>query len=111
MRICEVDTRSLLNSIPYPAMLLDSNHKIIDANTLMAREAECDGACLDCFSVVHHAEEPVHDCPLVESVATGKLEVSVINDEARGRIRVAVSPLDATRDTGERVYLHVMSAD
>lgn len=110
MDLAGIDTRSLLNSLPMPAMLLDRRHHILDANTLMARDfiGEDEGCWFSCYTLVHGTDGPVPDCPLVEAVATGRPTERVVKDQVNGLLRVSISPLDLTSNGDGKVYLHLV---
>lgn len=110
MDISAVDTRSMLNSFPVPAMLVDADHHIIDANAWMIRDTlETDDHCwFSCYQLVHERSEPVDGCPLTKAARTGRACEAVIADERNGRLKVSVTPLELSTGAGSRVFLHLV---
>lgn len=106
----ELDLRAIVNAIPYPAMILDARHRVIDANMWALREEEFghDACPLACHQIVHETDEPPADCPLLAASVSAMLEVRYLTDDVNGAIRVSVSPLDCLTSDGEPVFLHVM---
>ncbi len=67
-----VGVDAMLNALPYFAMVMDSGHEVLKANTWFIRESEQlemlpDECPLACFPVVHRGAGPHPDCPLTES--------------------------------------------
>lgn len=110
MDISAVDTRSMLNSFPVPAMLVDAEHHIIDANAWMIREnLETNDHCwFSCYQLVHHSSQPVEGCPLTEAARTGRACEAVISDDINGRLKVSVAPLQLSTGEGSKVFLHLV---
>lgn len=110
MDLSNIDTRALVNSIPYPAMLLDSQHRILDANSWMVREADRQHACMvACYELYHGRPTPIRDCPIDVAAVSGCIEEKVIDEPGVGPVRVTVSPLMFRSDRGLAVFLHVIS--
>ena len=106
------DLRSVLDSLPYPLMLVDEAHNIILTNRAAASfvgkpAQELEGTY--CPRTVHNAEEPVDYCPLSESVATGKAcEKTVYLPGHDIWIETGTYPTAYESDSGKRVYVHTV---
>ncbi|RKX70821.1 hypothetical protein DRP53_03725 [candidate division WOR-3 bacterium] len=78
----EVDWKALFNAMDHPALILDRNHRIIDANTkavefLNKTIGEIIGE--PCYKLYHGNEKPPEECPFERAVKTnapGTAEVS-----------------------------------
>jgi len=105
----QLTVQTLLDSIPFLAMILDENHRVIMGNkTFFDLEAVGIGDCtVECASAVHGDAGVPGNCPLVEAATTGASAEHVVQDHKLGPLRVAVFPLDITTEDGRRLFLHI----
>lgn len=103
-----MDVVSLLDALPFFAMILDAHHNVIEANTWFAAEAlSRPNACpLSCHEVLHGTDEPPFECPLGQAVRTGRPAEVLLGDVRHGLLRVSVYPLGQDDRHGE-LYLHL----
>lgn len=104
-----VTVASILDALPYFAMIIDPRHRVIAANTWYVREAwdGADSCPLMCHEGVHGTSTPHDECPLYECVTTGKPSERVIGDGRHGNIKVSIYPLAARGADGSPLYLHL----
>lgn len=106
-----LDTVTLINAFPYFAMVMDDRHHVIEANSWFLREAsEGDECPLSCFGTVHGGYGPHSDCPLVESIASGRPVERVIGNDESGRLHVSVYPLSCRSSDDRPLFLHLARA-
>lgn len=111
MDLSSIDARALVNAIPFPAMLIDSQHRVLDANTWMVRDEDHRHACIvACYELVHDTDAPITDCPLDLATVSGHPEVRTVSDDRNGRVTVTVTPLAFRSDRGLPVFLHVIES-
>lgn len=103
-----IDAQSLLDAIPYPAMVLDRYHNVILGNASFWRHtgAGIGDAGVSCVQAMHATGSSPLNCPLIEAVRTGAAaEEDVIEGDAR--LRVTVYPMNLYDDEGNCLYLHI----
>ncbi len=103
-----IDAQSLLDAIPYPAMVLDRHRNVILGNQAFWRQtgAGIADVGVNCAHAMHASAAAPLDCPLVEAVRTGAAaEHDII--EGGVRYRVTVFPMDLYDDGGHCLYLHI----
>ncbi len=103
-----IDAQSLLDGLPYPAMVLDRNHNVILGNEAFWRRtgAGMDDAGVVCATMMHASGHAPHNCPLTAAVASGS-PVEERVSEGAGGLHVSVYPLGLTDPDGEALYLHI----
>ena len=104
-----LNLQSLLDGLPYLAMIIDANHRVILGNTSYydTTDAGIDDCGLSCAETVHGDAGVPFECPLEESKRTGKASVGTVDDARLGELRVSVFPLDRFAPDGERLFLHL----
>lgn len=102
-----VDAQALIDALPYPAMVLDARHSVVMGNAAFWRQTRTglDDCGTVCSIAMHAGGEPVN-CPLTESVRTGRAsERRVVEGDMT--LVVSVYPMDVTDENGGRLYLHL----
>lgn len=102
-----IDAQSVLDSIPYPAMVLDRHHAVILGNSAFWTHT---GAGLHdqgvaCSTAMHASGHAPMNCPLEEAVRTGAMAESVVTD-GDSRLIASVFPMGLLDDDGHPLYLH-----
>lgn len=103
-----VDAQTVLDSMPYPAMVLDRNHNVVLGNAAFWTEtgAGMDDTGVVCATTMHASGHAPENCPLTAVVASGEpVEDEVI--ENGKRMRVSVYPMALLDDDGQPLYLHI----
>lgn len=101
---------TILEALPYMAMILDEHHNVFMANDAYyeVTGAYIDDGCPICAIAVHGVDGGVPDaCPLVVSRRTARPCTNHVDDPVHGRLRVSVYPLKARSPVGTRLYLHL----
>ncbi len=103
--------RFMLDSLPFYAMVVDEDHRIVLANKRVLEELgrspeEIEGTY--CPRTVHGTDEPYPYCPLEESVARGGVYAErEFFDEDTGRWYVSVIyPIGIAGEGGKKLFLH-----
>lgn len=107
-----VEARTILNALPYFAMIMDDRHRVIEANTWFVREVadEGDSCPLTCYETMHASPRPHPDCPLIEAARTKQPAHRLLDGaDGSGAIRVDVFPLEAETGDGHPLFLHLAS--
>ena len=100
----------MIDALPFYAMLLDDEHRIITVNrateqTLGVKREEL--LCEHCPQVVHGQDGPYEGCPLEEAMSTGRhVEVELFDEEHQRWLSSSVSPTDMETEDGHPVFLH-----
>lgn len=104
----DIDSQNLLDSIPYPAMVLDRNHNVLLGNSAFWREtgAGMSDIGVVCVSAMHANGRPPANCPLTAAVATGAPVEDVVEESGK-RLLVSVYPMALVDDAGQPLYLHL----
>ncbi len=101
----------IFDALPYYVMLLDSDHRVLACNQALANMARMDrekvvGAY--CPKLVHDVDNPIPECPLKKSAATGQLiENEVFFPEYNAWIRVMIYPTRMRTLEGRRIFIHL----
>ncbi|MDZ4169060.1 MAG: response regulator [Coriobacteriia bacterium] len=103
-----IDAQSLLDSLPYAAMVLDRHHNVILGNGVFWRSAGggIDDAGVNCARAMHEAQTAPANCPLDSAVSSGGPAEEVVA-EAGALYRVSVFPMALSDDEGQALYLHL----
>lgn len=103
-----IDAQSVIDSMPYPAMVLDSHHNVVLGNSAFWREtgAGMDDRGVVCTHVMHPDSEMPAGCPLAEAVRTGTVAEAEIRQNGNSTL-VSVYPLDLMGEDGESLFLHL----
>ena len=106
------DLRSILDSLPYPLMLVDEDHNLVLTNRAAASfvgQSACELEGTYCPKSIHKMDQPVDYCPLTDSVASGKAcEKTVFLPEYNIWIETGIYPTAYESDSGRRVYVHTV---
>lgn len=103
-----IDAQSILDSMPYPSMVLDRHHAVILGNAAFWKQTGAgihDHGVL-CSTAMHAGGHAPDNCPLDQAVKTGEVSESRVV-EGDNTLLVTVFPM--TLSTGERdeFYLHI----
>jgi PAS domain S-box-containing protein len=102
----------ILEALPFYAMLIDDQHRIVDANGAVRRQLglEPEGIVGEyCPRVVHGLDQPWYACPLEEAVDKGGIvEREALDKESGLWIRSAIYPTGQVSRNGRKVYFHVV---
>lgn len=103
-----VDAQALLDSMPYPAMVLDRNHSVVLGNTAFWTQtgSGMDDTGVRCTEAMHGSGHAPANCPLTAAVASGMpVEEEIVGNGAK--TRVSVYPMSLLDDQGQPLYLHL----
>ena len=104
--------RSLIDAMPFYALLVDETHRIVAANkmllaTLGMSNSEVVGG--SCPQLIHDMEGAFPGCPLEKSISSGKFEEVDLYDERFERwVQSAIYPTTFETGNGKRVYHHMV---
>lgn len=103
-----IDAQSIIDSMPYPVMVLDERHNVILGNSAFWREtgAGMDDRGIVCTDVMHADGTMPVGCPLAEAVRTGAAAETVIGENGSATL-VSVYPMDLMGSAGEPLFLHI----
>ena len=109
----ESGMQALLDAVPFYAVLVDAEHRILAANEV----AECDFASgadtlvgRYCPKAVHGDDQPYPGCPLEESLETGHGVQREFFDSTNGRwVSSAIFPIDRKTPSGQVAFLHFIT--
>ncbi len=104
-----VNGRGLLETLPYPAIVMDEDRRVILANRAFY-SSTCTGICewhAECAVAVHADGAVPPECPFDRAVETGAPAMAEVREPDLGLLCVSVYPLTITDDQGRRLYLHV----
>ncbi len=101
--------QALLDTFPYPAMLLDEEHTVVMANPAfyhLTRTGihDCGVRCKD---VMHGDQGRPANCPLVEAVLSGGTVERKVVDRRLGLLQVSVYPMDPALTGDRRLFMHL----
>jgi PAS domain S-box-containing protein len=105
------DIMNVLNSLPFYAMLIDSEHNILFANNVVSKSLGVEPEQIIgkyCPKVVHGLNGPYPGCPLEESVEKGNVAIEKeFFDEDQGMWYIsAVYPTGQKTKKGKMVFFH-----
>lgn len=104
-----LNSMTLLEAFPYPAMVLDAEHNVVMGNPAYhdlvgTGISDCPPKCREVF----HGEYGMpKGCPLMNSVHTGAPAEMTFLDNLRGKLQISVYPMDTLATGGRRLYLHL----
>ena len=117
LRESEREWRKILNSLDDLVLLIDTKHNILQINksvTELVKKPEKEIIGQKCYQVLHHANEPLANCPLARFLETGNMETfnyyepafdkhfSVKTTPILGKKNEAVEFIDLLRDTTDQ---------
>ena len=106
------DLKGVLDALPFYVMLIDEDHKIIFANTEVQRKFgrdETEIAGTFCPKSIHGTDKPILECPLEESIATGKHATREIYDSEHDMwLSSDVYPTEMKTVQGRKIYFHMI---
>ncbi len=108
-RVRLLGVQSVLDSIPYPSMVLTADHRVVLGNQSFWETTEQGiGDCaVDCRVAMHESGESPHSCPLVQSVRCDGPVERIVFEPALGEFLVCVYPMGQTDERGQQLYLHL----
>lgn len=106
-KIKDVKSKELIDSLPYYAMLIDQNHRIIMANRAVRTELGINPEKIIgkyCPQAIHGVDHPIEECPLEEAVIKGEIVEKEYYDRKLGKwFSSAIYPL-----ADKNIYLHIV---
>lgn len=101
--------QALLDTFPYPAMLLAEDHTVVMANPAYYRftRSGITDCAVKCKDIMHGERGVPHNCPLIEAVATGASVERRVVDRRLGLLQVSVYPMDPAVTGGRRLFMHL----
>jgi PAS domain S-box-containing protein len=108
-----LDVLGVLDSLPFYVLLVDSDHRIIMANSAVKNQLgkkpeDIIGGY--CPKIIHGIDEPWYACPLEEAAEKGVgIEREVFDKESRRWISSAIYPIDVYLQGGKRVFFHMVT--
>ncbi len=107
---CVPGGQEILDSLPFYAFLVNSQHRIIAGNDAARRHLGLDAEKLTgmhCPMTIHGCKDPVTNCPLAEALKSGRAAEREVFDAKSGKwLNAAIYPTPLLADDGEPVYLH-----
>lgn len=104
-------TQTLLDSLPFYALLIDDTHHILMANKVVK---EVFGVDLKeiigqyCPKIIHGIDRPIPECPLEEAVEKGcSIQREVFDSVSKRWVNSAVYPIVQKTEKGHSVFLHL----
>lgn len=78
----------MLDSLPYPASIIDTDFNIVMSNKEMGALLAASGGLANtkCYHSLHRSEGPVKECPLQKTIKSGKKEEAEIFEPALNRL-------------------------
>jgi PAS domain S-box-containing protein/putative nucleotidyltransferase with HDIG domain len=101
----------VMNCFPFPAMLVDKNHRLITANRAAGDAVKSNKGpqiVKDCYKFSDEGIGRFPDCPLNHAIETGEEAEQTIRQKDGAWYRVSVYPTDIETDDGDRLYLHML---
>ena len=102
--------QKVFNALPYYVLLVDTEHNIVFANEATARTFHIDQSKLTgryCPQALHGKDHPIDECPLEDSLKTGKaIEKEVYDHENQKWYLSAIYPTEIKTEKGKRLYYH-----
>lgn len=101
--------QALLDTFPYPAMLLAEDHTVVMANPAFYRftRSGITDCAVRCKDVMHGTRGMPHNCPLAEAVVTGGPVERKVVDRRLGLLQVSVYPMDPAVTGGRKLFMHL----
>lgn len=101
--------QALLDTFPYPAMLLAEDHTVVMANPAFYQftQSGITDCALRCKDVMHGDHGMPGSCPLVEAVATSSPVERRVVDRRMGLLHVSVYPMEPALTGGRRLFMHL----
>lgn len=108
-----LDFLDILDVLPFYVLLIDSDHRIINANKAVQNELGLDPKQIIggyCPKVIHGLDTPFYGCPLEESVEKGKVVEREVFDRNKERwVNSAIYPTNRYTQSGKRIYFHMVT--
>lgn len=103
------ESGSLIQSLPYPVSLIDPEFNILTYNRAYAEvlTRACGNTRVKCFEVFHNNGKPPHDCPLLETLRSGKEAKSFIYEPTVQKHYLEITAPVGRGETGE-VIIHTL---
>lgn len=106
----DISIQTLLDVLPFYALILDEHHNIIYANSAVGKAFNIDPSTLIgkyCPKAIHDSDKPVDICPLEESLRSGRaVEVKVFDKNISRWFKSSILPLNQKTEDGLRLYMH-----
>ncbi|MHA1806777.1 MAG: PAS domain-containing protein [Candidatus Thorarchaeota archaeon] len=113
-RVKEFQWRTIFDALGYPTMIVDPSHTICGANRVLLEtfgfESETDLIGKKCFSVFHHTDEPIPNCPVDAVIRSHHPEISNEEIDQLGRL-FKVSTIPAFDDSGKLQHIFHVAID
>jgi len=104
----KLDVQSVLDSMPYPVMVLDGAHNVLIGNEAFwcGTGAGIGDQGVRCATAMHPDGQVPPNCPLVTAARDGRAVEDRVRDGEHDLL-VSVYPLPAADETGEPLFLHI----
>ena len=86
----------LLNSLPYPVSIVDTEFNIVMSNKEMSDLLGISNTPVDikCYHAFHKSGSPIEECPLLKTIQSGKIEKAEIYEPALKKLFIeSASPI------------------
>ena len=89
------DWGNLLNSLPYPVSIVDTEFNIVMANNEMSELLSISNSVnVKCYHAFHKSEGPIEKCPLLKTIQGGKIEKAEIFEPTLNKLFIeGTSPI------------------
>ena len=86
---------SLINALPYPVSIIDTEFNIVMANNEMSELLNIsNSANIKCYHAFHKSEGPIEECPLLKTINSGKKEKAEIFEPTLNKLFIeSTSPI------------------
>lgn len=103
-----IDAQTILDALPYPALVLDASHNVVAANEVFWRQsgAGISDTPLQCSTYMHPGGVVPPMCPLVRAAESGSVVEDAVHD-GQNAFLVSVYPLAQKSAGGEQLFLHL----
>jgi PAS domain S-box-containing protein len=105
-------TSEILDSLPFYVLLIDDQHRILQANRAVRELLGSEPADIIgkyCPEVIHGTKGPWHACPLEEAIETGRpVEREALDEKSRRWIVSAIYPIKQTPE-GRTIFFHMVT--
>lgn len=107
-RPARMDAQTLLDGMPFPAMVIDQHHNVILANQSFWEQtgAGIDDSGVRCCTYMHPDGEIPSSCPLIRCLTSGEPIEDRVAD-AEKELQVSVYPLHPRGGSSEQLFLHL----
>ena len=109
----QLDLSDILDSLPSYVMLVDEDHRILQANTSVRSALGMDPEAIIgqyCPKVIHGLDRPWYACPLEEAASNGQAVEREAFDRGSGAwFRSAIYPTGKCTLDGKKIFFHMVA--